>query len=90
MTQIIGVPIICSPALFYFPPFPFPTGTMLLSYNFSMVANATKNFSQKHKIGEGGSGHVYRVIYKSVVAANIILSMNMPMDRNNVNYEYGG
>jgi hypothetical protein len=55
-----------------------------------MVANATKNFSQKHKIGEGGSGHVYRVIYKSVVAANIILSMNMPMDRNNVNYEYGG
>ncbi|CAN6165196.1 unnamed protein product [Urochloa humidicola] len=31
----------------------------LLSFDFSKLANATENFCQKNKIGEGGSGRVY-------------------------------
>ncbi|XP_022888775.1 G-type lectin S-receptor-like serine/threonine-protein kinase B120 [Olea europaea var. sylvestris] len=41
---------------------PPETGTELALFNFSCVAVATNNFSDENKLGEGGFGHVYKVI----------------------------
>ena len=36
----------------------------LPTFSFSVLANATENFSTKNKLGEGGYGPVYKVIKK--------------------------
>ena len=37
----------------------------LPTFDLSVLANATENFSSKHKLGEGGFGPVYKVIKKT-------------------------
>jgi len=37
----------------------------LPTFNLSVLANATENFSTKNKLGEGGFGPVYKVIKKT-------------------------
>lgn len=39
------------------------TGTELEVFNFSRVAAATNNFSDENKLGQGGFGPVYKVMF---------------------------
>jgi hypothetical protein len=41
-------------------------GSEPLMYDLSTLRAATDNFSEENKLGEGGFGPVYRVIFKSL------------------------
>lgn len=45
------------------------TGAGLLSFDFLQLVNATNNFSQENKIGEGGSGQVYQGLLQGRLVA---------------------
>jgi len=47
----------------------------LPTFDFSVLANATRNFSTENKLGEGSFGPVYKVI-KQTDIQNIILLKN--------------
>lgn len=34
-----------------------------VNYNYKVLKSATKNFTEENKLGEGGFGDVYKVVY---------------------------
>ena len=38
----------------------------LTAFSLSMIAKSTNNFALNNKLGEGGFGLVYKVIYRSI------------------------
>uniref|UniRef100_K7LUW1 Receptor-like serine/threonine-protein kinase n=1 Tax=Glycine max TaxID=3847 RepID=K7LUW1_SOYBN len=47
----------------------------LPTFDLSVLANATENFSSKHKLGEGGFGPVYKIIFQGTLIDGKVIAV---------------